>query len=208
MENDVKAQASMVQEFQKHLKRIKELLSVVGTPRETKQTHPELMQERKVTTSLSKEIANSLKVKSKDRVIKAQQDRLAREFESQLKQFQDLTKQILETEREVASIIEETLQNEEFKRSGTITSQTGPKRKQTTLHLVELGAFDEVVLKERQNELIALESDINAVNSMFKDVARMVNEQGEQLDKAEEHTDTAVVETGKAVEELGKVKFT
>jgi syntaxin 7 len=205
MENDVRAQASMVQEFQKHLRRIKDLLSVIGTARETKQTHNELTQERKVTNSLTKDIANSFKVRSKDRVLKAQQDKLAKEFELLLKQYQDLTKQILDTEREVTSIIQETLANEEFKRSGTI-SQTGPKRMQTTMHLVEIGAFDEVVLRERQNELESLESDIVAVNSMFKDVARMVNEQGEQLDKVEEHVDTAVSETGIAVKELGKVR--
>lgn len=206
MENDVKGQASLVKEFQKHLKRIKELLGIAGTPRETKQTHPDLMQERKVTNELTKEIANSLKVRSKDRVIKAQQDRLAKEFENLLRQFQDLNKQILDSEREVTTIIQETLQNPEYKRSGTISSETPAERMQTTMHLVEIGAFDEVVLRERQNELVALESDIVAVNSMFKDVARMVNDQGEMLDKAEEHADTAVVETGKAVEEIGKVR--
>lgn len=48
-------------------------------------------------------------------------------------------------------------------------------------------------LRDRRNALNQLESDINDVNNIFKDLARIVHEQGDMVDSIEAHVEHATI---------------
>jgi syntaxin 7 len=195
--------ASLIREFNKRIKRLKDLNKQIGTEADTRIMRSEIRQNRDEAQTLSKDIMNALGIHKNNTSEKSQYEKLSKEFQQLFQQYNQVNKETLAKEKDVTEILNTTLNDEEFKKGGIQAIRDEHLRRQS-LKLQEIGSFDEVVLRERQDNIKQIEKDIVEVNSMFKDVAKMVNEQGTMLNKAEEHVDNAVVESGKAVNELNK----
>jgi t-SNARE complex subunit (syntaxin) len=184
LSTEIDVQAGMVREFNTKVRRLKELTShgpSRGTPEQINSEHD-------AAFKLSKEILNSFRRNTPNRSQKLQHDKLAKEFESLLSQFNSINKTVISVNKEVSiepKKIEE-VEDPEMKKFKTV------------------GHIDDVALKERREVIGKMEEDIVEVNSMFKEVAQMLGEQGEMLVEADKNADVAVKETSRAVEDMQK----
>jgi hypothetical protein len=83
---------------------------------------------------------------------------------------------MMKKEAELNTVLAETINDEEFKRTGVPTARGDEEHRASFLHLQEIGAFDENILKERHAEIENLNKDMIEVNMIFKDVAALVGE--------------------------------
>lgn len=198
MESGLQAQAGLVREFQQKLRKLRDITGQIQMSKNKSQLFSQASKERELIMQLTKEIHTSFKKFPPNFNEKIQHDKLTKEFQALLKQYQELNQKLMEKEKsavaEEAKIIEE--QHE--------TGQRSIRRDDDLFQSV--GGLDEAMLRDRMDELNAIEKDMVEVNSMFKDVAKMVVDQGAMLDGAENNVDTAVKETGRAVIELDKAE--
>lgn len=197
---------TLIRDFSKKTKKLREFSSQIGTKQDTKVLRSQIQAERDGCTRLSKQITEVLRSKPPGRAERANQEKLMKEFEGVFTEYQRVNSATLEKERLIVDVIHETLQGEESRRTMSNPPPEDPEKVRQTMMFKELGAFDEIALRERQDEIRQLEKDMQEASSLFKDVAQMVNSQGEMLDEADGHVTVAVVETDKAVDELGKVR--
>lgn len=198
--------AALIREFSKKTKKLREFSTQIGTKQDTRSLRGQIQMERDSCTHLSKQIAEVLHIKPSGRAEKANHEKLLKEFEGVFTEYQKVNSVTLEKERLIVDVIHETLQGEESRRTvDNPAAAEDAERVRQTLMFKEIGAFDELALREREEEIRQLEKDMQEASSLFKDVAQMVNSQGDMLNQAEEHVHVAVVETDKAVDELGKV---
>jgi syntaxin 1B/2/3 len=59
-------------------------------------------------------------------------------------------------------------------------------------------------VKDRHNDIVAIEQSIKELNKLFVDMAIIVNSEGEMLGHIEENVNAAVLDTGRGAEQLGK----
>ncbi|CAG9329524.1 unnamed protein product [Blepharisma stoltei] len=198
LESGLQQQATLVREFQQRLRKLKDITGQIGMSKNRAQLLSQAAKERENMMKLTKEIHASFKKYPPNFNEKIQHDKLTKEFQTLLKQYQDLNQKLLEKEKFAAAeedkIIEESVE----------TGQRPLNRDDDMFRSV--GGLDEAMLRDRQEELNAIEKDMVEVNVMFKDVAKMVVDQGAMLDSAENNVDTAVKETGRAVIELDKAE--
>ena len=181
--SELDVQSGLVREFSTKLRKLKDLTShgpLKGTPDQISKEHESALK-------VSKEILTSFRRNPPNREQKLQHNKLTKEFEDLLKQFDVITKKIATNQTQV---IEEKIVKEE----------EDPEMKK----IKQVGHLNEVVLKERNEDITLLAQDITEVNSMYKEVAHMVEEQGIKLTEAEKNTDVAVKETERAVGDLSK----
>lgn len=197
---------ALIRDFSKKTKKLREFSSQIGTKQDTKALRGQIQAERDGCTRLSKQITEVLRAKPPGRAERANQEKLMKEFEGVFTEYQRVNSATLEKERLIVDVIHETLQGEESRRATGNPLPEDPEKVRQTMMFKELGAFDEIALRERQDEIRQLEKDMQEASSLFKDVAQMVNSQGEMLNEADGHVTVAVVETDKAVDELGKVR--
>jgi hypothetical protein len=198
--------AGLIRDFSKKTKKLREFSAQIGTKQDTKALRGQIQGERDGCNQLSKRITEVLRSKPPSRAEKANHEKLMKEFEGVFNEFQKINSTTLEKERLIVDVIHETLQGEESRRTMGNPPPEDPEKLRQTMMFKEIGAFDEIALQERQEEIRQLEKDMQEASSLFKDVAQMVNSQGEMLNQADEHVTVAVVETDKAVDELGKVR--
>jgi syntaxin 7 len=132
-------------------------------------------------------------VKSSER---AQFDKLTKEFEQLLSQYTELTQAFINKEKEILRLSQNEPQAYEPQQ----------EQKRDSYEFKYAGGIEDLRLSQREDEVRALEQDMQEINRMFVDVAKMVDEQGEQLDVVEGEVDSAVKETGKAVMEITKAE--
>uniref|UniRef100_A0A914WP97 t-SNARE coiled-coil homology domain-containing protein n=1 Tax=Plectus sambesii TaxID=2011161 RepID=A0A914WP97_9BILA len=107
-----------------------------------------------------------------------------------LNNFQSAQRQAVEKEK--ASIKRVRAANSAYGADQQPSYDSEPSRGQQRQLQVEQNV-DLQAIKERQQALSQLESDITDVNQIFKDLALMVHEQGEIVDSIEANVDHAVV---------------
>jgi len=111
------------------------------------------------------------------------QQKLAREFQNNLSEFQNVQRQALEKQRTTASAARTALEEQQ---SPGAESNNPIGQQQTQEHL-RLASQDEVdfqdsLIVEREAEIRNIEQGVTELNELFRDVAHIVNEQGEVLD--------------------------
>ena len=186
LSSELEVQAGLVREFNGKIRKLKELTS----HSQTRKPLDQIKREHDSALKLSKDIMSTFRRSTPNRSQKLQSDKLAKEFEELLKQFDGITKIVY------------AAQKEEFEEEKKVVEEDPEMLKIKTV-----GHLDEVVLKERREVIGGLEKDMTEVNTMYKEVSQMVEEQGVMLEEAEKNTDVAVKETGRAVEELNKANI-
>ncbi len=136
---------------------------------------------------------------------KYMQQKLSREFQSSLSEFQSLQRQALEKEKASVSAARAAADHE----TGTATEAGGPSSPQLLQQqeLTRLAAqddvdFQEALIIEREEEIRNIEQGVGDLNVLFQQVAQIVTEQGEVLDTIERNVEDVRDSTRGADREL------
>lgn len=200
-DNSITEFAEKLRDFHKRTKVIQQLTGQLGTSSDNDEFRRRIGKEREVAKQLCQRLYYLAKQHPTDRSDKQRHEKLSSDFRAVMEEFERITQQTLEKEREIHSAMRETMREEvdSVRHSSALTPrQTG--------EFQVLGEFDETVLKARQEEIEALEKDLVHTNALFRDVSELVHEQGISLDIIEDHANVAQVETSKAVQELDRAE--
>ena len=183
--SEIEILAGLVHEFDSKLCKLKELTSqgkLIGSISQINEVHHQAI-------SLSKKILTTITNigKHASRNHNLQYSKLTKEFQSSLKQLDELTKTALNNQKEIVEEDKQIIDNE-------------------IMDLKIVGDFSDVALIERREEVLELEKDMILVNSMYKDISKMIIDQGIMLNEAKKNADTAAKETDKVVENLEKAE--
>jgi syntaxin 7 len=192
---------SQVKDFQHRLKSLRDLSSALGTPKDNKLLRAKLTHEREETISLSKRIVQSLRDKPINQAERMQHEKLAKEFEALLGHYTKLNQQIISKEKEI--VIEE---RQSIEKQPVFSQAQLEQERKISVDFQNLGNLEEVIIRERNEEIKSLEKDIAEVNAMFVDVANMVHEQGIVVDEIDQHTQNTHAETTRALADLNQAE--
>ncbi|AEO71756.1 50ec1210-8dd7-4a36-b250-eb9a215581e9 [Thermothielavioides terrestris] len=178
------------------------------TPRVRERVH-ELIEESR---EMFKEVGEGVKkIQTWEDVTGAQkymQQKLSREFQAALSEFQTLQRQALEKEKASVSAARAAVESE----SGTTAAAAagGPASAQQLQQQQELARlvpqdevdFQEALIIEREEEIRNIEQGVGDLNVLFQQVAQIVTEQGEMLDTIERQVEVVRDDTRGADHEL------
>lgn len=136
------------------------------------------------------------------------QQKLSREFQSSLSEFQSLQRQALEKQKASVSAARAAVDHED--ESGTGAASGGGPSSPQLLQQQELTRlapqdevdFQEALIIEREEEIRNIEQGVGDLNVLFQQVAQIVTEQGEVLDTIERNVEVVRDDTQGADREL------
>ncbi|CAG9322200.1 unnamed protein product [Blepharisma stoltei] len=146
-----------------------------------------MQEEKDFCLKIARELNDMLKLKSKNKEDEFFRLKSIKEFELLLKELKNIA---LDAQPENENI-EETKVMET-----TEVLETDPNEFKT------VGNMEEVISKEKREELLALQRDLIEINSISKDLASLVEIQGEQLNTVEINVEIAEKESGKGMQDL------
>lgn len=153
------------------------------------------------TSSKMKELTNYQGPDVDQRTQKFQKEQLLNEFTRVLNTFQNIQRQEKDLEKKA---INERVSNPFDDDEGPFGEQRGYQGQ--TMVQIDASEVDMEILRERDDALVKLESDISDVNQIFKDLSVLVHEQGEVIDTIEDNVVSAAVHVEQGTEELQKAR--
>ncbi|XP_059145673.1 syntaxin-7-like isoform X2 [Physella acuta] len=205
-----------IQKITQNVSQIQKFVSQIGTPQDSDELRQRVHETTHYTNQLAKDTSNSLKAlvnlpqtgsQSEIRQCKMQKDRLTDEFSNALKNFQTIQRTAAEKER--ASVqrarAHSGLDRSPFDEPND-NKFTSPGFSQTRQFLQMEQDVDLELIKEREDAIKKLESDIMDVNQIFKDLGMLVHEQGEVLDSIEANIDNAQLSVEEGTKQLSKAR--
>ncbi|KAH6848277.1 t-SNARE [Chaetomium sp. MPI-CAGE-AT-0009] len=137
---------------------------------------------------------------------KYMQQKLSREFQSSLSEFQALQRQALEKQKASVSAARAVAEHEAHPGSGAGGGPASPQLLQqqelTRLAPQDEVDFQEALIIEREEEIRSIEQGVGDLNVLFQQVAQIVTEQGEVLDTIERNVEVVRDDTRGADREL------
>ncbi len=135
------------------------------------------------------------------------QQKLFREFQASLSEFQTVQRSALEKQRSSAraarTAVEESQQSDQpSSPSGGQQQQQQQEQDQLRLAPQDEVDFQESLIIERESEIRHIEQSVGELNELFRDVAHIVTEQGEQLDLIADNVENVRNDTHGADREL------
>ncbi|RKF57604.1 Syntaxin pep12 [Golovinomyces cichoracearum] len=189
-----------------NISRISNEVSLLGTRRDTEQVRERVQNLLEESKDAFLEIGQGVKkIQSWEDVSPSQkytQQKLAREFQNHVSEFQSVQRYALEKQRTQASAARTALEQQQQQ----LDSEEGQKQQQTQEQL-RLASQDEVdfqdsLIIEREAEIRNIEQGVTELNELFRDVAHIVNEQGDLLDTIHDNVENTRVDTRGAEQEL------
>ncbi|KAI9797799.1 MAG: hypothetical protein M1833_005302 [Piccolia ochrophora] len=178
-------------------------VALLGTKRDTERVRERVHDLLEQTRDSFKEVGEGVKkVQAWEDVNKSQkytQQKLSREFQSTLQEFQTVQRSALEKQRASASAARTAQDDPSSPTSPSQQQQQllGDQQEQDQLRLAPQDEvdFQDSLIVERESEIRNIEQSVGELNELFRDVAHIVHEQGEQLDIISDnvqgvHTDT------------------
>ncbi|KAL2132380.1 hypothetical protein VTI74DRAFT_3890 [Chaetomium olivicolor] len=182
----------------------------LGARRYTPRVHERVKELIQESTALFKEVGEGVKkIQTWEDVTPTQrymQQKLSRELQASLSEFQNLQRQAAEKERASVSAARAAIDHE---RETAGPSHGGPPSPQL-LQQQELARlapqdevdFQEALIIEREEEIRNIEQGVSDLNVLFQQVAQIVTEQGEVLDTIERNVEVVRDDTRGADREL------
>ncbi|KFX87597.1 hypothetical protein V490_08148 [Pseudogymnoascus sp. VKM F-3557] len=173
-----------------NISRLSNQVALLGTKRDTERVRERVHDLLEETTEDFKNIGEGVKrIQSWEDVSPSQkytQQKLSREFQATLTEFQNIQRRALEKERATATAARAALE-EASSPSGEGGSPSYGQQQQQSQEQLRLASQDEVdfqdsLIVERETEIRNIEQGVSELNELFRDVAHIVGEQGEQLD--------------------------
>ena len=201
----IKDLVTQIKEFQHRMKTLRDLSLGLGTPKDTKLLRSKLTVEREETMTLTKRIVQNLKDKPINQAERMQHDKLAKEFEALLGHYTKFNQQIISREKEL--VIEERLYEEKPVQAYQTSTQVQlENERKISIDFKNLGDLEEVIIRERNEEIKSLEKDMSEMNAMFVDVAQMVYQQVGMVDEIQQNVEDTHTETTRALVNLNQAE--
>uniref|UniRef100_A0A0B6YUP9 Syntaxin-7 n=1 Tax=Arion vulgaris TaxID=1028688 RepID=A0A0B6YUP9_9EUPU len=206
-----------VQKITQNVTQIQKFVNQIGTPQDSDDLRQRVHQTTHYTHQLAKETSQYLKnlahlpvpsSPSEQRQWKMQKERLTDEFSNALKNFQTI--QRAAAEKEKASVqrtrAHSGMDRSPFDDDSHDDDMSSAGFSQTRQILQMEHDVDLELLREREDAIKKLESDIMDVNQIFKDLGMLVHEQGEVLDSIEANIDNAQMSVEEGTKQLSKAR--
>jgi syntaxin 7 len=134
------------------------------------------------------------------------QQKLSREFQASLSEFQNLQRQALEKQKASVSAARAAVDHEgeagAVAAGGPSSPQLLQQQELTRLAPQDEVDFQEALIIEREEEIRNIEQGVGDLNVLFQQVAQIVTEQGEVLDTIERNVEVVRDDTRGADREL------
>ncbi|RUS74209.1 hypothetical protein EGW08_018037 [Elysia chlorotica] len=207
-----------IQKMTQNVSQIQRLVNQIGTPQDSDENRQRVHETTHYTNQLAKETTQSLKTlahltqpssASEQRQWKMQKERLTDEFSNILKNFQTVQRTTAEKER--ASVqrarAHSGLERTPFHDDPIMDDSMSRQGFSQTRQVLQMEQdVDLEMIKEREESIKKLESDIMDVNQIFKDLGMLVHEQGEVLDSIEANIDNSQLAVEEGTKQLGRAR--
>ncbi|EOO03616.1 putative snare domain protein [Phaeoacremonium minimum UCRPA7] len=189
-----------------NVSRLQTEIGHLGTRRDTARVRERVHDLLEESRDLFKEVGEGVKkIQTWEDVTPTQkykQQKLSREFQSSLSEFQNLQRQALEKQRASVSAARAAIDEE-----GGAAVPAESLEQQQQQELARLAPQDEVdfqdaLIVEREEEIRNIEQGVGDLNVLFQQVATIVTEQGEQLDSIADNVENVRTDTRGADYEL------
>ncbi|KAG7609457.1 Target SNARE coiled-coil homology domain [Arabidopsis suecica] len=199
------------------------LVNSIGTPKDTLELRDKLQKTRLQISELVKNTSAKLKEaseadlhRSASQIKKIADAKLAKDFQSVLKEFQKAQRLAAEREITYTPVVTKEIPTsynapELDTESLRISQQQAlllQSRRQEVVFLDNEITFNEAIIEEREQGIREIEDQIRDVNGMFKDLALMVNHQGNIVDDISSNLDNSHAATTQATVQLRKAAKT
>ncbi|CAJ1931096.1 unnamed protein product [Sphenostylis stenocarpa] len=200
------------------------LVNTLGTPKDTPELRDKLHKTRLHIGQLVKDTSNKLKQASEiDHNVdvnaskKIADAKLAKDFQSVLKEFQKAQRLAAERETAYSPFVPQAVLPSSYTAGEVdISSDKTPEqrallvesRRQEVLFLDNEIAFNEAIIEEREQGIQEIQQQIGEVNEIFKDLAVLVHEQGTMIDDIGSNIENSHEATLQAKSQLGKASKT
>ncbi|XP_022240893.1 syntaxin-12-like isoform X2 [Limulus polyphemus] len=209
-----------IQKITQNVSSVQKMVNQLGTTLDSESLHSQLHQIQNYTNQLAKDTHQHLRKlisldKSSSQHDQRQntflKEKLTNNFTEALKNFQAV--QRLAAQKEKASVMRARLYSglqgdpnaDESPDIGTaLIDLASPTHSQTALQIED--EVDLELLREREQSIKKLESDIVDVNQIFKDLASMVYEQGEIIDSIEANVESSAIHVEQGTQQLVKAR--
>ncbi|CAL9230576.1 unnamed protein product [Arabidopsis halleri] len=199
------------------------LVNSIGTPKDTLELREKLQKTRLQISELVKNTSAKLKEASEadlhgeaSPIKKIADAKLAKDFQSVLKEFQKAQRLAAEREITYTPVVTKEIPTSynapELDTESLRTSQEQTlllqSRRQEVVFLDNEITFNEAIIEEREQGIREVQEQISGVNEMFKDLAGLVNHQGIIVDDINSNIDNAHAATTQATAQLRKAAKT
>ena len=215
--------SSNIQQLTNKIAAIQRMVNQIGTNADVPEMFDNLQMVQKEANMIATETASFLKQSqqieaspSEARQRKIQQEKLQENFSNALHKLQQAQRLAVEKEREcVQRVRAQSLDKgfQDHRDSSPIKDKSGGGDPFSGFQVQQEADVNIDMIREREDALRQLESDIVNVNEIFKDLAIMVHEQGETIDSIEanvdhthEHVEAANVQLQKAKSHLSAAR--
>jgi len=198
---------------------------MIGTNKDTSELRDKLHDVLESTRKLAKDTGEDIKkmanldggTQSDNRQRKQQQQKLNQQFIQTWQKFSDVAKTVMEKERATVTLarkashsihddnplLKSKAVDDDEEKQAFLAEDSLKKQRQQQVLQNEL-EFNDTIIAEREEGIREIESTINEVNTIFRDLAELVNEQGQMIDNIENNISQTVVRTDQANQELVK----
>ncbi|XP_061192591.1 syntaxin-7-like isoform X1 [Saccostrea echinata] len=210
--------SSNIQRITQNVAQIQNNVSKIGTPQDSEEIRDRVHQITHNTNQVAKDTNKDLKQlahltvpPSEQSKWRMQRDRLTDEFSTALRNFQTIQRTAAEKER--ASVARARVHSGNFSKSpfedeshsrDEMSMTPGFSQTRQILQMEE--DVDLEMLREREDAIKQLESDITDVNQIFKDLGMLVHEQGEMLDSIEANVETTATHVEEGRKQLSQAQ--
>jgi syntaxin 12/13 len=204
--------SSNIQQLTNKIAAIQRMVNQIGTNADVPEMFENLQMVQKEANMIATETATFLKQSqqiqaspSEARQRKIQMEKLQENFSNALHKLQQAQRQAVEKEREHMQRVRTQSAAGQFD-SPQDTSTVDPFSNNSGFQVQQEADVDLDMIREREEALRNLETDIVNVNEIFKDLAIMVHEQGETIDSIEANVDHTHTHVEAANVQLQKAK--
>lgn len=215
-----------IHKINQNVSQMNSMLTQYGTNSDSMQLRDKLHEVQHYTNQLAKDTNKYMKdltalptpsVTSEQRQQRIQRERLVDEFSKALTSFQDAQRQekVKEKHSSVSANRPPSASYDPFAESNSggppayrdtfADDNASSGRQQVTLQ-VDATDVDYEIMRERDEALRQLESDITDVNQIFKDLGMLVHEQGDVIDSIEANVETAAASVEEGSEQLRQAR--
>ncbi|KAG0086209.1 hypothetical protein BGZ93_007140 [Podila epicladia] len=188
---------------------IHRLVGYLGTIKDTEDVRAKLHDVTEQTRALVKETSQDIKDLAKYDATgkKLEQQKLSKDFQKVLVEFQKVQRVSAEKQREFVdrarlTNVRNDYEDEDISESGDQPLINNSQRRMQLMVVDNELEYNESMIVQREEEIREIEHGITELNEIFRDLGTMVNEQGSMLDSIESNVTSISMTTHSAAEEL------
>jgi len=188
--------ANNVQQLNVAVRDINNFCNQIGTAKDSSKLRDQLKKKRDETQQIVVD-TKALLSGQFSRDDKLKKDKLVKQFNDILEEYEKIVKLSIRKEREVVEFLRDSIIGNRSRSSTEQESQLGLK-----LNDIKFGSVDEAIINEQNQEIKELEENLSELAECFVDIHTEVVAQGEQLNRAEGNIKQADQDTYQGTKEI------